>query len=561
MTHDWADAARLYQRLSRQFPDELEYVLQWSQSLRAAHRLDEADGVIERWRRLPSPLRDDPRLDFVEAWNAEARHDGHRMYAAGQSMADKAQAQHSPLMLAEAKRAQAVGLLMIGEKRRAEEMAEAARQQYLGIGNRLGAAKATLLVGCAHKQLGEWDEARAAHREVEAEARAAGNPALAAFALNNRGNVESELGNHDEALRLYDAAVTLSEQVVGGDNIDASMVDTLINAQMAATEAGRLQTARVYAERALAAARTGHNRTAEQAALLAMAETRGELGEIAEALDLARQAEALNRELADQYLQAEASAGLGFWLYEAGRLDAAQAAFERGFAVDATHKRQSGRELCARGLGLVARARHDLATARARLDDAATMAKSDHWTIETAQDGIDRARLDADAGRWSDADDEARAAAAELSRLHARAGVGEAERIRAEALLGARNLAGARAAVARATRLVPEEDQLGQWGLAITSARVNAAAGHASPPLRVLAGVIAATRRAGCVRLELEALAARADIERAAGRSSAGAHLESLRRRANSAGFLLIGDAAQAQLGKHATAARQRRGS
>jgi tetratricopeptide (TPR) repeat protein len=559
MTHAWGEAARLYQRLTRQFPDEIEYAVQLARSLRSDHRLDEADAVIARWRHLPSPLRDDPRLDFVEAWNADERHDGRRMLAAAQSMTDKAEAQGSPLMLAEAKRAQAVALLLVGEKRGAQTMAEAARQQYLSIGNHLGAAKAQLLVGCAHKQLGEWAEARAAHREVEAEARAAGNLALAAFALNNRGNVALELGEYDEALRLYDTAVTLHREAVSGENVDDLLVQTLINAGEAASKAGRLQAARSYDERALAAARTGHNREAEQQALVALADARGQLGELAAALDLATQAQMLSRELSDEYQQSEADASLGYWLYESGRLEAAQATFARGFAVAVKHKGDAGRGMCARGLMLVARARHDLETARARLADALALAEAEHWTSEIAEDQTERARLLADEGRWVQARAEASAAAAALARLHVPAQEGEAERVRAEALLALHDLVGARGAIARAMQLVPVQDRLGQWALAITAARLRAAEGDTSAALRGLDAVAAAAQRAGCVRLELEAAAQRAEIERAAGRPAAYTHLESVRRRANAAGFLIIGDAIQSRLDQHTTGTRSRR--
>jgi hypothetical protein len=214
--------------------------------------------------------------------------------------------------------------------------------------------------------------------------------------------------------------------------------------------------------------------------------------------------------------------------------------------------------VCARGLALVAHARHDLETARTRIAEALALAQSDHWSTEIAQDEVENARLLIDEGRFAEAVDAARAAA-KLSGLHVPAQAGEAERVLADALLATHDLAGARAAVARAVQLVPTQDRLGQWALAITAARVTAADGDASAAQRALGAVASAAQRAGCVRLELEALAWRAEIERSAGRTSACSRLESVRRRANAAGFLLIGDAVQSRLEKCSAGARPHR--
>jgi tetratricopeptide (TPR) repeat protein len=452
--------------------------------------------------------------------------------------------------------------LLVRDARRAKAVAEEARQQYFAVGNRLGAAKATLIVGDAHTELGELELSIAAFRDVEVEARAAGNLLLAANARNNRGNSVAELGHLDEAIHLFDESVALYEQLNGGPyNIDRNIVETLINAASVANAAGRLETARRYDERALSAARNAHDRASEQEALMALAEARAKLGAMNAAVELATQAEAINRERGDRFREPDAESSLGIWLYHAGRLDAAEAAFARGLAIGADESRPAPRGLCALGLSLVARARHDLTTARQRLTEARALVEEQHWNNGVAMVQIAAAHLSVDEGHYTEAIDTARAAAAALARLNVPADQSDAERVRAEALLGLHDVAGARAALAEAQRLHPAQDRLGGWDLAITAARVLAAGGDVPGALRALTLVVATAERAGIVPLALEAAARRADLERALGRPAARAHLESLRRRANAAGFRIIADSVKPPPGKRAARREERNAS
>jgi tetratricopeptide (TPR) repeat protein/TolB-like protein len=541
VTHAWKEATRIYQRLNRLFPDDLEILHQLVDCLEMDNRFDEAAAAIERFRHLPSPLRDDPELDFIGAWLAEARHDGRRMLTAAGTMAQKAQASGATLLLAEARRSEAVALLMLGEHSRALSVAEESRALFAELGNRNGEAKSILLVGSAHKHLGHLVEARAAFGQVEARGAEAGNLEYVAFALNNHANVEIEFGNYDEGLRLYERAAEYNRET--GDARSEALA--LANAGESAIDAGRLRKAREYQERALAIARTTSDRYLEQQALGGLSFTRAHLGDVHAALDLAEQARAINRELGDYEGQPEVEFSVGDSLYQLGQLDKARQAFEHGAAVDPSLGLPGQRALCSVGLAEIARASHDLDGARRLLADAKALFRRDHRDLFVAETDLDDARLLLEEGHDAEALAAVRATEVTLTRLHGAALLPEAERLQAEALLRLRRRRDARAAFARAGALAVADDELQQLDLALTGARLALAEGRVGVSMRTLAAAIARARRAGSVAVELEALERLGEAERAGRRPLARAHLEDLRRRAGALGF--VGVAARAQ--------------
>src|SRR6266851_355878 len=64
---DWTAAAEKYRTLTALFPDNLDYGLHLLQAQIAVANTHEAEATLAALRRLPSPSRDDPRIDLAEA--------------------------------------------------------------------------------------------------------------------------------------------------------------------------------------------------------------------------------------------------------------------------------------------------------------------------------------------------------------------------------------------------------------------------------------------------------------------------------------------------------------
>jgi tetratricopeptide (TPR) repeat protein len=542
VAHSYQDAARIYERLNRLFPDDLDYADHLVHCQIFGIELDRAERTMERLRRLPAPLRDDPRLDLLEAHIAFARNDGRRLFSASESAAVKGRTIGATQLVAQALRWQATALAWLGEPQRALTVAQESSQRFASIGDLAGQAGATSLIGSARKRLADPEGAREAFRRAEALAREAENLEWLGVALNNHANVELNLGNFAAAIPLYEQSyeIALQEGAADGQAL------ALLNAGEAASDLGQLRLARSYRERALVIARNAHDRYREQLALGLLSNTQSSAGKLRAALELARQAVALNQELGDEQTRPELEFFLGTRLAQLGKLAEARQAFERGATVDPKRAPKRAQELrlgqCAEGLFGVAEAQWELAEAHRNLDTAAALYRGASQPDAVEQTEVERVILLLDERKYAEAVAAARRSTAKLAALHLDTLHGTAERLLAEALLGEHQVGEARAALTRASRLVSPEDVLEQLALATTDASVKAAEGQVAQARRALTAVAAQARSIGAVPLELEALARLYTIHRATRPGQAHRNVEELRRRANELGFRRIAD-------------------
>jgi serine/threonine protein kinase/tetratricopeptide (TPR) repeat protein len=64
--HEWDRASQIYSALLEFFPDNVDYGLRVATAQTKAGQMKEAQATIDRLRALPSPLRDDPRIDLKD---------------------------------------------------------------------------------------------------------------------------------------------------------------------------------------------------------------------------------------------------------------------------------------------------------------------------------------------------------------------------------------------------------------------------------------------------------------------------------------------------------------
>ena len=96
------EAIKTYQSLYSFFPDNLEYGLQLVSAQTSAGMGQDALGTIDSLRRLPPPVRDDPRIDSAEATAASSLSDYKRQQVAAGRAVAKGRQQGARLLVASA---------------------------------------------------------------------------------------------------------------------------------------------------------------------------------------------------------------------------------------------------------------------------------------------------------------------------------------------------------------------------------------------------------------------------------------------------------------------------
>ncbi len=172
MDHDWPRAIQVYQALFTLLPDDLEDGLLLASAEARGGKAQDAIATVGTLRHLPAPLRDDPRIDLLEA----------QAYGALSDFARTRQAAHIA--------------------------AEKARQQ----GARLQFARARLLESGAMQNLGVsgYTEVRAEARGICAEL---GDRACVAAAYRIEANVLAMTGAPSQARPLYATVLQISNEI------------------------------------------------------------------------------------------------------------------------------------------------------------------------------------------------------------------------------------------------------------------------------------------------------------------------------------------------------------
>jgi eukaryotic-like serine/threonine-protein kinase len=192
---DHARAADIYHVLFTLYPDSLDYGLLLEGAQMESFKTDEALETIRQLRQLPSPSKDDPRIDLAEGWlvmdqNAEA---GDRLY---QSAAVKAAAQGKRLILAKAKQR-----ICLQNRRRLGEPPECreAYEIFRAAGSRSEAGYCLQLLAEAQRLVGHPQASEPFYEQALREFQEAGARRQMAITLNNFSLALEDEGKWNEA--------------------------------------------------------------------------------------------------------------------------------------------------------------------------------------------------------------------------------------------------------------------------------------------------------------------------------------------------------------------------
>ena len=127
LAHDWPRAIQVYQALATLSPDDLEYGLLLASVQSQSGNSRDTLTLVDSLRKLPSPLRDDPRIDMAEARAAGALSDFVHTRQAAHRAAEKANARGARWQYAKARLLESGAMQTLAVPGSADVRAEARR--------------------------------------------------------------------------------------------------------------------------------------------------------------------------------------------------------------------------------------------------------------------------------------------------------------------------------------------------------------------------------------------------------------------------------------------------
>ena len=495
-TGDRENAIKAYKTLTELFPDDLEYGLRLADAQHLSGKRKEALSTIDTLRMLPSPMRDDPRLDLAEANSALRLPDFPRALAATERAVQKG-AQSTPLVLAHALKMQGDVLNdSVGDANRALALMEEARSLYEAAGDRGAVASILNNIALVHYRRGNLAEAHRLYQESIAGCRAIGHVSCAGYALYNDAVLQYDQGKPEDALRLYQEALSAHE-TAGNRNEMPSILNSIANVF---ADKGDQSRAKVMYERSIAACRAIDDRLNEAVAL-------GNLGSL----------------LADE-----------------GNLAAARARYQETLEIKRSLGRPGSTAYTISSLGDLALAQGDLSEARKLHQEALSMRTQIEQTSPATEDILALGWISLEEGNLAEAETDARRAQQEFEKEKRADNEAAAHTLLARVLLEQQKLADAQHEIDSAQQLSDKSDNRAiRLTLAITAARVQAARGNSALALKTVESARIQARRAGLAALQLEARLASAEIAHS-NTPLARAALTTLQRDARKTGYGLI---------------------
>ncbi|HEX6097369.1 MAG TPA: protein kinase [Thermoanaerobaculia bacterium] len=396
-----AQAAEIYQALSRFYPDNVDYAIRAASSLIGAGRAKEAVAIVDGLKKTS----DDPRVDLVEADVAEAVSDYPRARAAALRALQKAETR----------------------------------------GLRLVAARAKYAEGYALLRTSKLAEARAAFEDSRRRYEAAGDPTGVADALGGVAAVLLDAKELDAALALYESHLKLAREL-GSRRAEGN---DLHNIAMVLHRKGDLAGAKARLDQALALRRESGDQRGMAGTLAMLANVAGDSGELSEALRLYEQALAINERIGAAHAAGNNRNNIAIILYGKGDMAGAERMFQQALATF----RQTQDDVAAadtlNNMASIQRARGDSAAAEKSYLEAEQVYRKMNSRSDLALIAVNMASIRLDRGDLPGAQKQAEAA------LTIWRGTGE-KSYAAYALMALADLAARRAELPRAEAIARE---------------------------------------------------------------------------------------------------------
>lgn len=399
LSGDWRRASETYRSLWTFYPDDLEYGLSLAEVLTRGGRGQEALSVVVALRRLPAPLRDDPRVDMQEALAAQSLAQYERQTAAAEHAVDKARRSGATWIEAFALAVEAAGRRAQGQLQPALALLDRSRSMSEAAGDRAGVADALTQSGVIARELGELDRARTLYGQALATYREIGYWRAKAAVLGNLG-----------VLELYQGELTAARGHLGEARTDYVELEDPVGEASVLAALGPLQgmlgdtrSAREMAASLLDIARRTGNRALEASGLRNVAIVALDLGALDEAMRHLEAAHRIAVELPMRGREAQIDGLIATVYMRRDALDDARTHVDEAL----THARESGdRLMVGKILGVaqtIARAQNRLDQAQQYLDEQLAIARTTGAKVMLAEAMLAQGELQHARGNFDDA--------------------------------------------------------------------------------------------------------------------------------------------------------------
>jgi len=329
VSRDWVRAIEIYRALFDFFPDNLEYGLSLTNAEVASNKWKEALGTVAELRRLPVPLREDPRIDLAENDAARSLGDTRRAEAALDRAANKAQAAGTSLLLAKARREQAWLFENSGREELVEGAVNEAMQLYLAAHDRLGVAAVATLQAIALERQSDYRGAEKKYQESLTIYKASGNKISLGAEYDNIGDIYLFLGDARRAQNSYENALATYREI--GDQNGVALAEVGLGDVF--LHAGRLNDAESMYREAFDTCKLLGSLNRQALALAGLAKVRQFQGQPAEAQSQDREAIAIFEEVGNKTEAARVRLATAELLLEEGKIADAEAIVEKSSTV------------------------------------------------------------------------------------------------------------------------------------------------------------------------------------------------------------------------------------
>jgi eukaryotic-like serine/threonine-protein kinase len=521
LTRNWDDAVATYQQLFTLFPDSVDYGLSLASAQTSAGMGKDALTTLEKVRKLPPPLNQDPRIDLAQADAAASLGDFRQELDCSDRAIKNGKVLDEHLLVARAWIRKSWALRRLGQAEQAIEGLLEARRVFSEAGDIRGIGSVFHLVGGAQQERGDYAQAERSFQEAIAIFRRIGDRRALAMAINGLGSVYFDRGDLRGAKALYERYLEI-EREVGSKVNTAGALGNIANVE----------------------------------------DTQGNL---AEARRLNEDSVKIFAEVGDQRAMGTALGNLATVLYEQGDLEGARKEFEEALVIKRKIGYQRGVAYDLAGLSDIYRAEGDLGTARQKQEEALTIRNQLGEKHNAAASRLSLAIVDIEDQRPAQAQTVAHEIAQEFENEKESTDEAAAREVEARSLLAQGRVSDAQAAIDRARTLASGSPNLPlTFDISITSDRVRMASRSAvSSSVRgrvakELESSLSLARKCGYREYEYKLDLALGEIEFKWGDSRQGrARLEVLVNEARGKGFGLIARNASAVLLTQAVGQKQ----
>ncbi len=395
---DWEKTIEIYRALFEFFPDNLDYGLALESAQVNAGKGKEALETVAALRELPSPVRDDARVDLANGHAAESLGDFKTVQICTARAAEKAKSAGASLLLARARLDQAWAFENLGQFDQVDGLVREAKQLYAAAQDRKGAADAVTVGAIAMEMEGDYLGAKKGYEESLAIYRELGAKLNVANESDNIADILLGLGDLSGARKRYEAALATYGEIGHPDGVPLAK-NGLGDVFLAL---GKHEEAKTMYEQSLAVARQIGDRSKAAVALSGLGRVYRTEGDLDAAQKYEADAKATFEEIGDKSQATESNLELAQILLDEGKITAAGASAQGAAQVFEQTRATKDQAAAYLVLSNALLEQGKLRDARDSIDKATTAADQSHNRELQMLASVMAARVHASSGKTAD---------------------------------------------------------------------------------------------------------------------------------------------------------------